>query len=65
MKYDYVIFGASGFTGQFVVEFMANALKRDNDETSTWAISGRNEGKLRLVGLVGYCRILDFWDKSS
>ena len=49
MKYDYVIFGASGFTGQFVVEFMANALKRDNDETSTWAISGRNEGKLRLV----------------
>ena len=50
MKYDYVIFGASGFTGQFVVEFMANALKRDNDESSTWAISGRNEGKLRLVG---------------
>ena len=47
MKYDYVIFGASGFTGQFVVEFMANALKRDNDESSTWAISGRNEGKLR------------------
>ena len=62
MKYDYVIFGASGFTGQFVVEFMANALKRDNDETSTWAISGRNEGKLRLVG---YCQVLDFWDKSS
>ena len=27
MKYDYVIFGASGFTGQFVVEFLANALK--------------------------------------
>ena len=47
MKYDYVIFGASGFTGQFVVEFMANALKRDNDENSTWAISGRNESKLR------------------
>ena len=45
MRYDYVIFGASGYTGQYVVEFLANALKRENDETSTWAVSGRNETK--------------------
>jgi short subunit dehydrogenase-like uncharacterized protein len=49
MKYDFIIFGASGYTGQYVVEFMANALKREKDETSTWAVSGRNESKLRTV----------------
>ncbi len=49
MKYDFIIFGASGFTGQFVVEFLAKALKREHDETTTWAVSGRNESKLKAV----------------
>jgi short subunit dehydrogenase-like uncharacterized protein len=49
MSYDLVIFGASGFTGQFVVEFLAKALKRENDTSTTWAISGRNEKKLQAV----------------
>jgi short subunit dehydrogenase-like uncharacterized protein len=49
MRFDYVIFGATGFTGQFVVEHLAKALHRDNDASSTWAVSGRSESKLQSV----------------
>ena len=30
-------------------QHLAKALKKDNDETATWAISGRSEAKLRKV----------------
>ena len=30
-------------------QHLARALKKDNDETATWAISGRSEAKLRKV----------------
>ena len=47
-RYDLVIFGASGFTGQYVVEEMARVLE---DETGnlTMAVAGRNMDKLQKV----------------
>lgn len=48
MKFDIIIFGASGYTGQFVVEYLARALAQ-NDQKLTWAISGRSESKLKAV----------------
>ena len=31
------------------IQHLARALKKDNDETSIWAVSGRSEAKLRKV----------------
>jgi len=46
-RYDIVVFGATGFTGQFVVEEVA---RRADEETGvTWAIAGRNMDKLQKV----------------
>jgi len=43
-KYDFVIYGASGFTGKLVVEY---SLEKYLDyENVTWAIAGRNLEKL-------------------
>src|SRR5256885_1254339 len=41
-----VIFGASGFTGQYVVENLALYLNK-NQSTLSWAVAGRSESKLR------------------
>ena len=43
-KYDFVIYGASGFTGKLVVEYSLE--KYLNHENITWAIAGRNLEKL-------------------
>jgi short subunit dehydrogenase-like uncharacterized protein len=49
-KYDIIIFGASGFTGKYVVETVANTLKSlPSSEKFTWAVSGRSLTKLRDV----------------
>ncbi|XP_025198349.1 saccharopine dehydrogenase-like oxidoreductase [Melanaphis sacchari] len=45
-KYDIIIFGASGFTGQFVVMEMGRFSQIYN---LTWAIAGRNAVKLQNV----------------
>ena len=43
-KYDFVIYGASGFTGKLVVEY---ALSKYLDANSiSWALAGRNIEKL-------------------
>ena len=43
-KYDFVIYGASGFTGKLVVEY---ALSKYLDANNiTWALAGRNLEKL-------------------
>ena len=43
-KYDFVIYGASGFTGKLVVEY---ALSKYLDANIiTWALAGRNLEKL-------------------
>eukprot|EP00088_Acartia_fossae_P067644 TRINITY_DN8463_c0_g1_i11.p1 TRINITY_DN8463_c0_g1~~TRINITY_DN8463_c0_g1_i11.p1 ORF type:complete len:419 (-),score=82.97 TRINITY_DN8463_c0_g1_i11:598-1854(-) len=45
-RYDLVVYGASGFTGQYVVEYVHRAAL----ETGvTWAVAGRNESKLLQV----------------
>lgn len=45
-RYDLVVFGATGFTGQYVVEEVGRvAAKRDGD--FTWAVAGRNGEKLK------------------
>ena len=44
--YDFIIYGASGFTGQFVVEELARVTK---DKEYKWAVAGRNETKLRKI----------------
>ena len=41
-----VIFGASGFTGQFVVQEFA---KQNPEDQLSWAVAGRNEEKLLSV----------------
>ncbi len=44
--YDFIIYGASGFTGQFVTEELARVTK---DKQYKWAVAGRNENKLQKV----------------
>lgn len=51
-EFDVVIFGASGFTGQFVVEEMAISVEMDSlykTNNIRWAIAGRNRDKLANV----------------
>ena len=50
-KYDLVVFGATGYTGKFVVEEIYR-IKSSGKENVKWAVAGRNEGKLRAA-LVG------------
>ena len=46
-KYDIVVFGATGFTGQYVVEEIAKTV--DEESGLTWAIAGRSMKKLQDV----------------
>lgn len=45
-RYDIVVFGASGFTGQFVVEEVARVAP---SQGLTWAVSGRSMEKIQKV----------------
>lgn len=51
--YDIVVFGASGFTGQFVVEEVARAAAAGEGQLCggrlRWAVAGRSREKLRAV----------------
>ena len=45
--YGLVVFGASGFTGKFVVEEIVKTLKNlSPEEKFTWAVAGRSAKKL-------------------
>ena len=46
-EYDFVVYGATGFTGKLVVEYLAE--KYSNDSEVTWALAGRNLEKLKSV----------------
>ena len=46
-RYDFVVFGATGFTGQFVVEEIARIA--DEEAGLTWAVAGRSMEKLQKV----------------
>ncbi|XP_016129593.1 saccharopine dehydrogenase-like oxidoreductase [Sinocyclocheilus grahami] len=47
--YHIVIFGASGFTGQFVVEEVARTASEGPKGSLKWAVAGRNRAKLEKV----------------
>ena len=46
-EYDFVVYGATGFTGKLVVEYLVE--KYSNDSEITWALAGRNHEKLKSV----------------
>jgi short subunit dehydrogenase-like uncharacterized protein len=46
-KFDIVVYGATGFTGQLVAEYLAAHYK--NDKELKWAMAGRSLDKLRSV----------------
>ena len=46
-NFDVVIYGATGFTGKLVVEYMLNQYGDDN--TISWAMAGRSHEKLIAV----------------
>jgi short subunit dehydrogenase-like uncharacterized protein len=46
-KFDIVVYGATGFTGQLVAEYLAARYK--NDEELRWAMAGRSLEKLKSV----------------
>ena len=46
-KFDFIIFGASGFTGKLVVEYALE--KYADDKSVSWAIAGRNKTKLHQL----------------
>ncbi|MCJ9702064.1 trans-acting enoyl reductase family protein, partial [Bradyrhizobium sp. SHOUNA76] len=46
-KFDIVIYGATGFTGQLVAEYLTRHYKTDN--SLKWAMAGRSLGKLKSV----------------
>ena len=46
-KFDIVVYGATGFTGQLVAEYLAAHYKGDRD--LKWAMAGRSKEKLAAV----------------
>jgi short subunit dehydrogenase-like uncharacterized protein len=46
-KFDIVVYGATGFTGQLVAEYLAAQYK--NDKSLKWAMAGRSLDKLKSV----------------
>lgn len=45
-RLDFVIFGATGFTGQYTVEEL---IQLTGDKPATWGVSGRNKSKLEAL----------------
>ncbi len=48
-KYDLVVWGATGFTGQLVCEYLASNYNVNYDSDLRWAIAGRNQAKLENI----------------
>ena len=46
-KFDFVVYGASGFTGKLVVEYIVS--QYGSDENISWALAGRNIEKIQSV----------------
>ena len=48
-RYDLVVYGATGYTGQYVVEEIARVAQKEQSAGGavlTWAVAGRNRNKL-------------------
>ncbi len=67
--FDIVVYGATGYTGQLIIEYLNQQYGNGNDVT--WAIAGRNKGKLEAVrdssGLAADTPLVvaDFTDEAS
>ena len=48
-EYDFVVYGATGFTGKLVVEYLVQ--KYSNNSQIKWALAGRNLEKLESVAV--------------
>ena len=48
-EYDFVVYGATGFTGKLVVEYLVH--KYSNNSQIKWALAGRNLDKLESVAV--------------
>ncbi|MFT4764525.1 MAG: short subunit dehydrogenase-like uncharacterized protein [Oleispira sp.] len=48
-QYDVVIFGATSFVGQILVQYLADNFNKPGKETLNWAIAGRSHSKLMEV----------------
>ena len=48
-QYDIVVWGATGFTGQLVCEYLASNYNINYDSDLKWAIAGRNQQKLEKI----------------
>lgn len=51
-RYDLVVFGATGYTGQYVVEEVARVAQQEKSQGKvplSWAIAGRSKSKLQNV----------------
>ena len=47
-KYDLIVFGATGFTGSLVVEYLIQIYGLNNSKFK-WAIAGRDKNKLKIL----------------
>ena len=45
-EYDIIVWGASGFTGRLVVDYMA---EQQTNSNLKWAVAGRNPQKLQQI----------------
>lgn len=45
-RLDLIIFGATGYTGQYVIEHVVKTIDKEN-HTLTWGVAGRNRAKLQ------------------
>ena len=45
-QYDFIVFGATGFTGQYVAEEISRIA---GEEHISWAVAGRNVDKMKTI----------------
>ncbi|HUS29891.1 MAG TPA: saccharopine dehydrogenase NADP-binding domain-containing protein, partial [Kofleriaceae bacterium] len=58
-EFDIVMFGATGFTGQLVAEYIKGK------KPARWAIAGRNKAKLEALGLDAPIIVVDAHDRAG
>lgn len=58
-EYDLVVFGATGFTGRLVAEYISA------HQPGRWAIAGRNRDKLAALGLAAPIVVADALDPAA
>jgi short subunit dehydrogenase-like uncharacterized protein len=58
-EFDVVLFGATGFTGKLVAEYLASR------KPARWAIAGRNKAKLEALGFALPIVVADAHDRTA